>query len=251
MDRFRAQRSCRRERALRSRSEHRRQQAAARPSLRGMGDARAIARGGHRRRRYGPRRSRPQPRSLRLPRTAGRRPAPRRSRNRPWKPQRSPLLRPTLGVVGAVRRRQRDPRHRLHGDDRGLCQRFGGGAAAPAPQDADRGALPLPARRSWLRSGIEKGPLDEAWREAIEWFGPPDGDTDALHNEGALSMGPAELRARLEERLETQAPGLELNWKTWDPKRRRTRPGAIDERTFGMLRGLEEKRFAPAGTTKA
>ncbi|HLZ95213.1 MAG TPA: Phenylacetic acid catabolic protein [Candidatus Dormibacteraeota bacterium] len=105
--------------------------------------------------------------------------------------------------------------------------------------------------RSWLRSGIEKGPLDEAWREAIEWFGPPDGDTDALHNEGALSMGPAELRARLEERLETQAPPLELRWKTWDPKRRRTRPGAIDERTFGMLRGLEEKRFAPAGTTKA
>jgi 1,2-phenylacetyl-CoA epoxidase catalytic subunit len=105
--------------------------------------------------------------------------------------------------------------------------------------------------RSWLRSGIERGPLDEAWREAIEWFGPPDGDTDALHKEGALSMGPAELRARLEERLETQAPPLELRWKTWDPKRRRTRPGAIDERTFSMLRGLEEKRFAPAGTTKA
>src|SRR5216684_5135648 len=56
--------------------------------------------------------------------------------------------------------------------------------------------------RSWLRSGIEKGPLDEAWREAIEWFGPPDGDTVALHRSGALSMGSTELRSRLEERLE-------------------------------------------------
>lgn len=100
--------------------------------------------------------------------------------------------------------------------------------------------------RSWLRSGIEKGPLDEAWREAIEWFGPPDGDTATLHRGGELSMGPVELRARLEERLETKAPKLSLEWRAWDPRRRRTRPGAIDERTFGMLRGLEEKRFAPA-----
>jgi 1,2-phenylacetyl-CoA epoxidase catalytic subunit len=100
--------------------------------------------------------------------------------------------------------------------------------------------------RSWLRSGIDAEPLEEAWREAIEWFGPPDGDTSQLHREGALSMGPAELRARLEERLETKAPKVELSWKGWDARRRRTRPGAIDERTFGMLRGLEEKKFAPA-----
>ena len=103
--------------------------------------------------------------------------------------------------------------------------------------------------RSWLRSGIEKGPLEEAWREAIEWFGPPDGDTATLHKEGALSMGPSELRARLEERLETPAPKPDLSWKGWDARRRRTRPGAIDARTFAMLRGLEEKRFAPAGTS--
>lgn len=102
--------------------------------------------------------------------------------------------------------------------------------------------------RSWLRSGVEKGPLDEAWREAIEWFGPPDDDTAALHREGALSMGPPELRARLEERLETKAPALEPRWKSWDSRRRRSKDGAIDARTFGMLRGLEEKRFAPAGT---
>src|SRR5436305_4485835 len=100
--------------------------------------------------------------------------------------------------------------------------------------------------RSWLRSGIDAAPLDEAWREAIEWFGPPEGDTSRLHGEGALSMGPQELRARLEERLETKAPKIETDWKGWDARRRRTTPGAIDDRTFGMLRGLEEKRFAPA-----
>jgi ring-1,2-phenylacetyl-CoA epoxidase subunit PaaC len=100
--------------------------------------------------------------------------------------------------------------------------------------------------RSWLRSGIEKGPLDEAWRQAIEWFGPQDGDTASLHTEGKLSMGPPELKSRLEERLETRAPAMDLSWKSWDAKRRRTRPGAVDARTFGMLRGLEEKRFAPA-----
>ena len=104
--------------------------------------------------------------------------------------------------------------------------------------------------RSWLRSGIEKGPLDEAWKQAIEWFGPPDGDTAGLHNEGKLSMGPVELKARLEERVETNAPAIRLDWNGWDPIRRRTRPGAVDDLTFGMLRGLEEKRFAPATTEK-
>jgi len=100
--------------------------------------------------------------------------------------------------------------------------------------------------RSWLRSGIEKGPLDEAWRQALEWFGPPDGDTAALHKAGMLAMGPAELKARLEEQLDTKAPAMELSWTGWNARRRRTQPGAVDARTFGMLRGLEEKRFAPA-----
>ena len=100
--------------------------------------------------------------------------------------------------------------------------------------------------RSWLRSGIEKKPLDEAWRQALEWFGPADGDTAALHKEGKLAMGPPELKSRLEEQLDTKAPPVELNWKGWDARRRRTRPGAVDARTFGMLRGLEEKRFASA-----
>jgi len=101
--------------------------------------------------------------------------------------------------------------------------------------------------RSWLRNGIDEEPLNDAWRQAIEWFGPPDGDVADLHASGALSRGPGELTARLEERLERAAPPLEIDWSSWDPERRRGRPGTIDERTFGMLRGLEEKRFYPAG----
>jgi 1,2-phenylacetyl-CoA epoxidase catalytic subunit len=91
--------------------------------------------------------------------------------------------------------------------------------------------------RSWLRSGIDVDPLRRAWQEAIEWFGPPDGETAHFHQDGRLSMGPPQLRARLEKR--------------WDPVRRRGRPGAVDEGTFAMLRGLEEKKFAPAQAKEA
>jgi 1,2-phenylacetyl-CoA epoxidase catalytic subunit len=100
--------------------------------------------------------------------------------------------------------------------------------------------------RSWLRSGIDAATLRRAWQEAFEWFGPPDGDTAQMHREGLLSMGPPELRARLQERVETKAPDVKIDWNHWDGVRRRGRLGAIDERTFAMLRGLEEKKFAPA-----
>jgi 1,2-phenylacetyl-CoA epoxidase catalytic subunit len=104
--------------------------------------------------------------------------------------------------------------------------------------------------RSWLRSGVEKEAVEQAWTQALEWFGPPGGDTAELHAQGLLSMGPAELAARLEERLETRSPVSRLEWNGWDSRRRRTRPGAIDDRTFAMLRGLEEKRFAPAAAER-
>ena len=104
--------------------------------------------------------------------------------------------------------------------------------------------------RSWLRSGIDAAPLRRAWQEAFEWFGPPDGDTAAMHRDSRLSMGPTELRARMEERLETKAPDVKVDWNHWDAVRRRGRLGAIDERTFEMLRGLEEKKFAPASQAK-
>ena len=104
--------------------------------------------------------------------------------------------------------------------------------------------------RSWLRSGIESAPLERAWREAFEWFGPPDGETAALHREGKLSMGPSELQAHLEQQLEMQAPRVNVDWRSWDPVRRRGKPGAIDAHTFGMLRGLEEKKYAPPPAAK-
>ncbi len=101
--------------------------------------------------------------------------------------------------------------------------------------------------RSWLRSGIEKGPLYEAWSQAIEWFGPPDGEVAALHRAGLLSMGPPYLRTRLEEMLETRVPKLTIDWRSWNGQRRRNRPGGIDRNTFAMLRGLEERRLLPEG----
>jgi len=105
--------------------------------------------------------------------------------------------------------------------------------------------------RSWLRSGIDQAPLVQAWREAIEWFGPPDGESASLHGEGKLSLGPADMLARMEGRLEAKAPRIDVDWKQWDPVRRRTRSGAIDQHTFAMLRGLEEKKYAPPTAKQA
>jgi 1,2-phenylacetyl-CoA epoxidase catalytic subunit len=93
--------------------------------------------------------------------------------------------------------------------------------------------------RSWLRSGIESAPLLLAWQEALEFFGPPGSDVEGL------SMDPEQMRTRLEEQLETKAPDVVIHWNLWDPLRRRTAEGAIDEPTFAMLRGLEEKKYAP------
>lgn len=93
--------------------------------------------------------------------------------------------------------------------------------------------------RSWRREGLDPEPEARAWREALEFFGPPGGDLDA-----------AALRAALEEKVESKAPAVEIDWAAWDPLRRRCRPGAIDEPTFAMLRGLEERRFMPAGAAR-
>ena len=100
--------------------------------------------------------------------------------------------------------------------------------------------------RSWLGEGIDNPPLERAWREALEFFGPPDGDLARLRDAGLISLGPVELAARLEERLQRPSPSLAIDWGSWDAVRRRTASGSIDEGTFGMLRGLEEHRFAPS-----
>ena len=93
--------------------------------------------------------------------------------------------------------------------------------------------------RSWLRSGIDPAPLARAWQEALEFFGPPGSEVEGL------SMGPEQMRSRLEQQLERKAPDVAVHWDVWDPLRRRTAPGAIDDHTFAMLRGLEEKKYAP------
>ena len=86
--------------------------------------------------------------------------------------------------------------------------------------------------RSWLNELGSSRAVKEAWREAAEWFGPDGGG----------------LRRRLAQKLERPEPKLEIDWSKWDPIRRRTKQGAIDKRTFDMLRGLEEQRY---GITRA
>lgn len=107
--------------------------------------------------------------------------------------------------------------------------------------------------RSWLAqegADLSAGPLGDAWRESLELFGPADGEVAALARTGLLAANPAELRRRLEERIGLTGPDVDIDWARWDPVRRRTRAGAIDAATFGMLRGLEERAHAPAGASR-
>ena len=101
--------------------------------------------------------------------------------------------------------------------------------------------------RSWLREAGPNPQVQRAFAESLEWFGPEGGDVDRLHEGGQLATGVAGLRAGLEARVEIAAPPQRIDWTQWDPVRRRTRTGGIDLRTFEMLRGLEEKRYMPAG----
>jgi len=101
--------------------------------------------------------------------------------------------------------------------------------------------------RSWLRQGGSNPEVGRAFEEAVEWFGPEGGEVDQFHKAGQLAAGVADLRASLGERVAIAPPPVRTDWARWDPLRRRTRPGGIDARTFEMLRGLEEKRYMPAG----
>lgn len=100
--------------------------------------------------------------------------------------------------------------------------------------------------RSWLHEMKAGAALVRAWRESLEWIGPENGDVDELHRAGRLAHGVRELRRLLEERLEGQAPQTALEWGSWEPVRRRTQPGGIDQATLDMLQGLAEKRYMPA-----
>jgi 1,2-phenylacetyl-CoA epoxidase catalytic subunit len=100
--------------------------------------------------------------------------------------------------------------------------------------------------RSWMRETNATDAVADAWREAIAWFGPQGGDVDALHREGKLGMGVEDLWRRLEERLESPAPQVAIDWSSWNPIRRRTTDGGIDQQTSDMLTGLAEKRYMPS-----
>jgi ring-1,2-phenylacetyl-CoA epoxidase subunit PaaC len=101
--------------------------------------------------------------------------------------------------------------------------------------------------RSWMKESDAGPTAARAWREAIEWFGPEGGDVDELRTSGALTMGVTELRARLSERVGTPEPSAAIDWKHWDPVRRRTSTGQIDQPTLDMIHGLAEQRYMPGG----
>ena len=101
--------------------------------------------------------------------------------------------------------------------------------------------------RSWMHELNGGAALDRAWRESLEWIGPENGDVDELHRTGQLAHGVRDLRRMLEERLDGPAPQAAIDWGSWEPIRRRTRAGAIDQATLDMLQGLAEKRYMPAG----
>jgi 1,2-phenylacetyl-CoA epoxidase catalytic subunit len=101
--------------------------------------------------------------------------------------------------------------------------------------------------RSWLRETNAGPEVARAFAEAVEWLGPDGGEVDDFHRQGQLAEGVKGLRRRLEERVGADLPPVRIDWEHWDPVRRRTRPGGMDVRTFEMLRGLEEKRYMPAG----
>jgi 1,2-phenylacetyl-CoA epoxidase catalytic subunit len=101
--------------------------------------------------------------------------------------------------------------------------------------------------RSWLQEVNPGAALGRVWRESLEWIGPENGDVDELHRAGQLAHGVRDLRRLLEERLDGRAPPTALEWGSWEPIRRRTQGGGIDQETLEMLQGLAEKRYMPAG----
>ena len=98
---------------------------------------------------------------------------------------------------------------------------------------------------SWMRETKSADAVERAWRESLEWFGPENADVDQLQREGKLAHGVRDLRRQLEERVEGRPPDAAIDWTKWDPIRRRTAPGGIDQATVDMLQGLEEKRYMP------
>ena len=93
--------------------------------------------------------------------------------------------------------------------------------------------------KSWLKEGVDEAVVKEAERQAAVFLGP---DDEVLPG--------TKLRAgQLRERLGVPQP--RVDWKSWNPLRRRTEPGQIDARTFDMLTGLLEKRYNLASSRES
>ena len=101
--------------------------------------------------------------------------------------------------------------------------------------------------RSWMRESKAAAAVAQAYRDAIVWIGPEGRDVDELQAKGILSLDVRELRRRLDEQVGGLTESPAIDWKSWDPVRRRITPGGIDEPTLNMLQGLAEKRYMPAG----
>ena len=102
--------------------------------------------------------------------------------------------------------------------------------------------------RSWMKEADAGPAIAAAWTEAVEWVGPEGADVDVLQRTGALALTVRELRTRLQERLGRPEPPLTIEWTRWDPLRRRTTDGRIDQPTLDMIQGLAERRYMPSGT---
>ena len=100
--------------------------------------------------------------------------------------------------------------------------------------------------RSWMHEVRAGAAIDRAWRESVEWIGPENADVDELHRSGQLAHGVRDLRRLLDERIDGGAPQPVIEWGSWEPIRRRTQTGGIDQATLDMLQGLAEKRYMPA-----
>jgi hypothetical protein len=100
--------------------------------------------------------------------------------------------------------------------------------------------------RSWMHEVKAGAAIDRAWRESVEWIGPENADVDELHRSGQLAHGVRDLRRLLDERIDGGAPQPVIEWGSWEPIRRRTQTGGIDQATLDMLQGLAEKRYMPA-----
>src|SRR6202165_3804701 len=100
--------------------------------------------------------------------------------------------------------------------------------------------------RSWMHEVEAGAAIGRAWQESLEWIGPENGDVDELHRTGQLAHGVRDLRRLLEERLDGRNPQDAIEWGSWEPIRRRTQAGGIDQATLDMLQGLAEKRYMPA-----